>query len=150
MRFYEKHGLDEITRCGDARPNGRGIPGGVRSALQQISRGTPESIRSGADQIAQYEQFEIVQARIYDDPEVVETFERNQWWAKRPLGRMMGAQKPEIVLSAECDGDKVPFRGDISAADDRVAYYGTLMDAFESRGVAWQGQTMTRIARLIH
>ena len=52
---------------------------------------------------------------------------------------MMGAQKPEIALSAECDGDKIPFGGDITVADDRVAYYGKLMDAFERRGADMAG-----------
>ena len=147
MRFYEQHGMAGIDRCGDARPGGP-VPRSLKDAMRQIDTGTPAGIRAGADRIARYEQIDIVQDQIYSDPEVVETFSDNQWWAKRPLGRMLGARKPEMPLSAECGGDTVPFRGDITVADDRVAYYGRLMDTFVRRGPDWQRRTMTQIARL--
>ena len=70
MRFYERHGMSEDRSGAPARgPAARACRADYQTEpYERLSRGTPEGIRSGADQVARYEQIDIVQAQIYRRP----------------------------------------------------------------------------------
>ena len=64
---------------------------------------------------------------------------RNYIESKRKIERgnawSIGHDNFSIPLSYSCgEGKPVPFSGSIQNSDDRVAYYGKLMNALEARG----------------
>lgn len=166
MRFYDRHGMEGMRRCGSAQPagsltrtrDGRALPKGqgtepaLVSALNLIDSGVPARVREGSAQIAGYEQRRIVQDLIYADPETRLVFSANQKAAEHPwvggAARALGARRPEIPLSAECGAAPVVrFEGDITVARDRVTYYHSLMQQFRARPATWKEATMSTLVR---
>jgi hypothetical protein len=166
MRFYDRHGMEGMRRCGSAQPaepltrtrDGRALPKGqgtepaLFEALSLIDSDDPLRIQEGSARIARYEQGRIVQNLIYDDWETRTVFSANQWAAEHPTfgeaARALGARRPEIPLSAECGAvPVVRFEGDITVARDRIAYYHSLMRQFRSRPATWREATMNTLVR---
>lgn len=96
----------------------------------------------GSRDFAVYEQTEIVQQRIYDDPRrplLKPAMQMNQAVSDIPgvsqaANLLMKARKPEVAISAECgQGTPVPFPGDINVAQNRVDYYDRLVAAYLKR-----------------
>ena len=147
MRFAEKYGLAKLKQC-NTGPDGKPkVAPKVMDALEDIEKGTPESLRGAADKIANYEQRDIVQDRIYANSAYKEAFAKNEYWADTWLGRQMGAKRPELPLSPDCGGTAVPFQGSILNAEDRVKYYGKLMDTFRGKDPAWTKGAMDAIIK---
>jgi len=146
MRFYTKYGLEGIKRCGNTP--GHEVPEDLKEAFEKIDQG---KIREGSDDIANYEQTKVVQAKVYSDPKVKETFGKNQYWANSRVSGIagwFGARKPEIPLSADCKGGKpVPFVGDINNPLDRVKYYHSLMKELDTlaKSPKWLPDTMGKL-----
>lgn len=146
MSFYMKYGLAGIQKCGNTK--GHEVPPELKKAFEKIDQG---KIREGSDAIAKYEQETVVQLKVYSDPKVKKTFERNQYWANSALSGpagWFGARKPEIPLSAECGGGTpVKFVGDINNATDRVKYYESLMKELDklSKDPKWLPDTMGKL-----
>lgn len=131
-KFYQANGLNRLKQCNRTADGQRRVSPKLMSAFEQIDNGSPKSIRAGSDVIAGYEQRDIIQDRVYSVEEYKDAFEKNEWWSKRPLGRWMGAEAPEIPISTDCtDANKVPFSGSIGSPDSRVAYYNELMNRYE-------------------
>jgi hypothetical protein len=149
MRFAEKYGLDALKQCNMHADGTAIVPPKIMQALDDIAKGTPESLRAAADKIANFEQRDIVQDQVYSDPAVRKAFADNESWANSwwPFGRWLGATTPQLPLSSDCSGTPVPFSGSILNPDDRVAYYQRLMDSFTGKGTAWQAQTMNNIVQ---
>jgi hypothetical protein len=145
MAFACQYGLDALKQCNTHIDGQQIVDPKIMEALDNYAKGTPESSRAASDMIAQYEQQDIVQDQVYSDPEVKKAFESNEWWANYRIGRWLGATKPELPLSSDCSGTPVPFSGSILNPADRVAYYQKLMDLFQSKGAAWEAQTMKNI-----
>ena len=104
--------------------------------------------RKASNQIANYEQRDVVQDRIYNDPANKAVFGTNQFMSNwlGPVGRALGAQPSTIPLSADCTSQgHVPFAGSILSANDRVDYYRTLIQGFGDKGPQWQQSTMQQI-----
>lgn len=146
MSFYDRYGLRGMEKCGDTP--GHQVPDELKEAIKKIDEG---KVRAGADMIANYEQKNVVQKKVYADPKVKKTFERNQdaanSWYSYPAS-WFGARKPEIALSAECgQGTPVPFVGDINDPADRVKYYNSLMKEFDklSETTGWNAKTQQEI-----
>ena len=102
---------------------------------EALPDGDPQRVvltKFASDDIANYEQTEVVQQRIYNPSwQVRSVFQANQWLSKRPWGRDMGATAPEVALSSDCNAtDRIPFTGNIGNATDRVQYYKDLMSSF--------------------
>ncbi len=145
MRFYEKHGADSLERCKDQRPGGQPVPPALIKAAKAIDAG---DLKTASDLIANYEQKDIVQSRIYNQERFKEVFAQNEFWADTMLGRFFGAKPAEIAMSSRCNsGGTVPLKGSIGNANDRVSYYETLMRHFRDKGEAWRRQTMTDIVQ---
>lgn len=144
--FYEKNGLQKLKDCAVDEKGVRHASPKLVDGLTKIDKGDPASVREGSDEIANYEQRDVIQDKIYSNQEYKDAFEKNEWWAKRPLGRMMGARPTELPLSSDCtDQGNVPFDGSISNPNDRVAYYQKLMDGFQAQSPATQNQIMQSI-----
>lgn len=145
MRFYEKHGSDSLERCKDERPSGQPLPPALLKATKAIDAG---DLKTASDLIANFEQKDIVQSRIYNQKRFKEVFEQNEFWADTMLGRYFGAKPAEIAMSSRCNGGgEIPLKGSIGNADDRVSCYETLMRHFRDKGEAWRNQTMTDIVQ---
>lgn len=130
-KFYNDNGLERLKAC-NTGPNGRPmVSPKLVSALEQIDHGTPQSVRAGSDQIANFEQRDVIQDQVYSNPEYKKAFEGNETAYKYYYGRPFGAQAPELPLSSQCgQGTPVPFKGSINNPDDRVGYYKALMDQY--------------------
>lgn len=148
-RFYQRSGLQKLEECAVDENGIRHASPKLVDAMKDIDKGTDETIRSGSDKIANYEQRDIIQDQIYSQQAFKEAFEKNEWWTKRRLGRWMGARRTELPLSSECtDHDPVRLEGSITDPDARVAYYNQLMDRFQGQRPGWRQQTMKRIEQL--
>ncbi|HLL55529.1 MAG TPA: DUF2515 family protein [Myxococcaceae bacterium] len=148
MRFYAKYGMEGIRKCGNTE--GHSVPDELKAAFDLVEKGKN---RKAADAIAEYEQQTVIQDKVYSDPKVKETFQKNQEWANSrlaPIARLFGAQKPEIPLSSECGGgNNVPFVGDINNPKDRVIYYKSLMTEMDklSKDAKWLPTTLGNIIK---
>ena len=144
--FYEKNGLAKLKECQVDEKGVRHASPKLVDGLTLVDKGDPADIRAGSDKIANYEQRDVIQDQVYSNQEYKDAFEKNEWWAKRPLGRWMGAKPTELPLSSDCtDQGNIPFEGSISDPNARVNYYNKLMNGFQSNGSTWQQQTMQNI-----
>jgi hypothetical protein len=120
--FRKKYGYDRMKKCYAA--TGRKIPPGVENAYDKLQRG---DARRGADALANYEQRVVVQP-IYE--KYTGTFQemRAVNAVQRPFS---GSNLYDIPVSSSCsDPNTVPFQGSIANPNDRVNYYGDLMDRY--------------------
>ncbi len=132
LRFYQINGLEKLKQCpstdakGDKRYSQQILP-----ALELIDTGDPEFVRLGSDKIAEYEQKDIIQDKVYSVEKYKKALKSNEDYEKHWYGRLGGAQKAEIPLSADCGAKPtIPLDGSILKAEVRVKYYNTLMDGF--------------------
>jgi len=147
--FYQKYGAKKLEQCAVDENGVHQASPKLVDAIKDIDSGTPEGLRTGSDKIANYEQRDIIQDHIYSKQEYKDAFEKNERWAKRPLGRWFGARPTQLPLSSECtDKDPVPFNGSITDPDARVAYYSKLMDTFQGQTPQWRTKTMESIGQL--
>lgn len=151
MRFYERFGIDALKRCRAARQPPGDVPKELMRAVEDqeaARKGDARKMKDAADEIARYEQIEIVQARIYNKPAYKAVFTLNEKVAPYSIGRWFGARPAEVALSSRCaDTPPVPLKGSISSADDRVGYYMSLRDQFERNGDEWRRTTMDAIVQ---
>ncbi len=162
MSFVQQHGAKQMQSClqsgqiptadhiHDKVPNKKvdnsAVDPQLSRAVNSLAEGTPQGDRTASDQIADYEQRSVVQDRIYSDPANKAVFLADQVTAKTTLGRLEGAQSPEIPLSPDCTNQgRIPFDGWITDPNDRVTYYKKLSSAFAGKGSAWQESTMQQI-----
>jgi hypothetical protein len=146
MRFYEKHGTKALKQCSHSRPGKEpDVPSQLMEAIELQDDG---DAKGAADKIAEYEQVEIVQTRIYNQREYKKAFDTNETAAKWWVGRLFGARKAEVAISSGCgDTPPVPLKGSIGSSSDRVNYYKTLITEFNGKGEDWRSKTMESIMR---
>ena len=58
------------------------------------------------------------------------------------------AMPPEVSLSSDCNAtNRVPFTGSINNPQDRVRYYGVLMNAFRAQPVGAQSGLINTLSK---
>ena len=137
-----KNQLGENKKDNSKVPNDA-VPPQLQGAVNKLAaaEGEPQGSaarakadQSAADDIANYEQRDVVQQRIYDGHPVTRgVFATDQWMSKWQWGRNMGAVAPEVTMTGDCSStDRVPFAGSIGDPNARVNYYNTLSSKFSS------------------
>ena len=145
MRFYERYGAKKLEQCKGERPGGQGVPPQLSEAIALQEAG---DAKGASDKIANYEQRDIVQTRIYNNQSYRRAFAANEAASQWAVGRYFGAKPAEIPLSSDCrGGGEVPMTGSISQAGDRVKYYEALMKRFNQNDPQWRSTVMTDILR---
>lgn len=159
MTFVSQHGAKQMQACTASKaipirgplknpvPNSKldntAMPPEMSTAVDKLASAedmppnSPERQAAGlqaANAIAEYEQKDVVQQRIYQGNQPLQdVMAQNQEFSQFGPGRMLGATPPTVALSADCGAiDRVPFRGSINNSTDRVQYYRTLMQQFGS------------------
>lgn len=116
-RFVANCGLAKLREC--AAAGAITVPRPLMAAIEQMEAG---NTRRAADIIAQYEQVDVVQ-RVYDrHPTAFEDMAQGE--------AVLPGDQTSIPVAKTCTRDNLVPIGNrnIANAQDRVAYYGDLMD----------------------
>jgi hypothetical protein len=148
VRAVQLYGYDAVEKCQRTADGTQRVPTKLLPALRGLESPDPAVQRAAADQLAAYEQRDVIQSRVYAVERYKDVLEDNEFfssWKALWIGRLYGARPAQLSLSSQCGGEAIPFDGSIVDSNARIQYYRKLMDLFQTQSPQWQHRTMQNI-----